>query len=79
MLEEAISFLDLKPGDIVLDATVGGGGHALEILKNILPGGRLIGLDADKSALEIAGEKLNAFNGSFKLINDNFRNLDRAL
>lgn len=79
MLKEAISSLNLKPGYVVLDATVGGGGHASEILKSILPGGRLIGLDADKSALDTAEEKLRAFNGSFKLINDNFRNLDRAL
>ena len=79
MLKEAIGSLNLKPGDVVLDATVGGGGHASEILKGILPGGKLIGLDADKSAIDMAEKKLSAFNGSFKLINDNFRNLDRAL
>ena len=79
MLDEAVSSLNLKIGDIVLDATVGGGGHAARILKKILPGGRLIGIDADKSALEIAEDNLKDFKGSFTFINDNFKNLDMAL
>lgn len=79
MLKEVISYLNLKPGDIVLDATIGGGGHAKEILKKILPGGRLIGIEADETALRIAGETLKDYRQSFGLINDNFRNLDRVL
>ena len=79
MLKEVIGFLNLKPGDIVLDATVGGGGHASEILREILPGGNLIGLDADIEAIKIAEESLKDFKGSFKLINDNFRNVDAIL
>ena len=79
MLEEVISSLNLKPGYIALDATIGGGGHGLEILKRITPGGKLIGLDADEAAIRIASEHLKEFAGSFKLINENFRNMDRAL
>lgn len=79
MLEEAISSLNLKPGHLVLDATVGGGGHSGEILRKILPGGRLIGLDADEEALRIASENLKEFAGNFKFINENFRYLDKAL
>lgn len=79
MLEEAISALQLLPGHLVLDATVGGGGHGREILKRILPGGRLIGLDADEEALKRASEDLKEFAGNFKFINENFRYLDRAL
>ncbi len=79
LLKEAISSLNLKSGDLVLDATTGGGGHAREILKKILPGGYLIGLDVDPLALEIAEESLGDFRGSFKLINENFRNLDKIL
>jgi len=78
MLKEVISSLKLKPGDVVLDATIGGGGHAREILKEIIPGGRLIGLDQDPAAAKIAEETLKDFK-NFKLINDNFRNLDRVL
>ncbi len=79
MLDEVISSLNLKPGYIVLDATAGGGGHALEILKRIQPGGKLIGLDADASAVAIAGNALRDFGASCKLINENFRNLDKVL
>jgi 16S rRNA (cytosine1402-N4)-methyltransferase len=79
LLREALGFLNLKRGDVVLDATVGGGGHAREILKAVSPGGRLIGLDADGSAIRRAEANLKDYAGSFKLINDNFRNLDAIL
>jgi len=79
MLDEVISSLNLKPGYIALDATTGGGGHTIEILKRILPGGLLIGLDADASTLAIAKERLKEYEGSFKLVRENFRNLDTVL
>ena len=79
MLDEVISSLNLKPGYTVLDGTIGGGGHAIEILKRIQPGGKLIGLDADPSAVNIARESLSGFGASCVVINENFRNLDRVL
>lgn len=79
MLHEVISSLNLKRGSVAVDATVGGGGHSEEILKIISPGGRLIGLDADPEAVRIAEERLKFFGGSFTLVNDNFRNIDRVL
>lgn len=79
MLEEVIGSLNLKSGDCVLDATLGGGGHSKEILKRIMPGGNLIALDADPSAIKIAEEALKDFQDHFKLIHENFRNLDRVL
>ena len=79
MVNEVISFLNLKPGDVALDATMGGGSHAREILKRISPGGKLIGFDADESAVKVASENLQEFAGNFKIFNENFRDLDRAL
>jgi 16S rRNA (cytosine1402-N4)-methyltransferase len=79
MLEEVMGSLNLRPGDVVLDATVGGGGHAREILKRITPGGRLIGLDADEAAIRAAAESLNEFIGNFSLVNENYRDMDRVL
>ena len=79
MLNEAVTYLNLKKGGVVLDATIGGGGHAREILKRITPGGRLIGIDADVAALKITEETLKDFNRPFKLINNNFKNLDHIL
>lgn len=79
MLEEAISSLNLKHGSIVVDGTVGGGGHSFAILERILPGGRLIGMDADAEAINKTAQHLKNFDGSFILINDNFRNIDNIL
>lgn len=52
LLQEAIDGLSLIQGDVVVDATLGGGGYTKEILKRILPGGRVIAIDTDSSALE---------------------------
>lgn len=47
LVKEVLEALDLKAGMVGLDATLGFGGHAQELLKLILPGGRLIGIDVD--------------------------------
>lgn len=52
LLQEAVEALHLSPGDTVVDATLGGGGHTVEILKRVLPGGRVISIDADMDALD---------------------------
>ncbi len=79
LLKEALEYLDCKKGQTVLDCTVGAAGHAEEILKRISPDGRLIGIDADKEALDTAEKNLKRFKGAFELVNDNFRNLDKVL
>ncbi len=58
LLKEAIDFLAIKRGGTYIDATVGLGGHSLEIAKRLGGPGHLIGLDKDPAALEIAREKL---------------------
>src|SRR5262245_52085870 len=52
MPEESIDLLALAAGDVVVDATVGRGGHAGAILDAIGPTGRLVALDHDQSELE---------------------------
>lgn len=79
MVQEVIGSLNLRHGAVVVDATVGPGGHSLRILEKISPAGRLIGIDADSDALGIAQDTLKDFGGSFTLVNDNFRNIDRVL
>jgi 16S rRNA (cytosine1402-N4)-methyltransferase len=58
LLKEAIEFLAIRRGGTYIDATVGLGGHSLEIAKRLGAPGHLIGLDKDPAALEIAREKL---------------------
>lgn len=76
LLNETIEGLNLKRGDIVLDATFGGGGHSLEILKRY-EGVKVVAIDQDKGVWEVAKDKFKDF--SIKFYNENFRNLDRAL
>lgn len=47
LLHQVIEYLDPKPGKFIIDGTVNGGGHAVEILKMILPNGKLLGVDWD--------------------------------
>lgn len=54
LLREVVGGLELAPGMTVVDGTVGGGGHSRELLKQILPGGRLLGLDRDAMMLDLA-------------------------
>ncbi|MDD5561183.1 MAG: 16S rRNA (cytosine(1402)-N(4))-methyltransferase RsmH [Candidatus Omnitrophica bacterium] len=79
MLREIIDYLDPKPGQIIVDATLGTGGHGFEILKKIVPGGRLVGIDRDEDSLAICRERFNEFTGSYELVHANFVDLDKVL
>ena len=52
MVEEIVRILAPKAGEIVVDCTLGYGGHAMELLKRLRPGGKLIALDADPLGLD---------------------------
>lgn len=58
MVGEVVEFMDVHPGGIYLDATLGLGGHSEEILRRIGPEGRLIGIDRDEEALMAARMRL---------------------
>jgi len=79
MLREVIDYLLLKPGQVIVDATIGTGGHSFEILKSISPGGKLIGIDRDEDSLNVCRGRLSDFNSSLELVHANFVDLDEAL
>ncbi|HEV8267342.1 MAG TPA: 16S rRNA (cytosine(1402)-N(4))-methyltransferase RsmH, partial [Thermoanaerobaculia bacterium] len=60
LVDEVMSLLEPKPGDVAVDATLGWGGHAAEILPRILPGGRLLAMDADPIELPKTEARLHA-------------------
>jgi len=77
LLHEVIAGLQVIPGGQYVDATVGGGGHAVEILAASVPDGALLGLDRDRAALETArarlascGERVELAHGSFVRLED---------
>lgn len=79
MLHEVIDYLDLKPGQTIVDATLGTGGHSLEILKRITPHGNLIGIDRDEDSLAVCRQRLNEFGDSCRFVHANFVDLDQVL
>lgn len=75
LLEEALEFLNVRPGGVYIDATIGGGGHAEAILQR-LEGGKLLGIDRDAEALSRAQESLRAFEENLVLMQGNFAEID---
>ncbi len=63
LLQEAIDFLAVRRGGTYIDATVGLGGHSIEIAKRLGAPGHLIGLDKDPAALDEARARLTASGG----------------
>ncbi len=60
MVEEVLECLRPGPGDVAVDCTLGGGGHARAILERVRPGGRLVGLDVDPIELPKTEARLRA-------------------
>lgn len=79
MYSEVLSYLRLLPGMVIVDCTLGEGGHSEGILRKITPGGHLIGIDQDDDALSSSRRRLSPYEGSFTLIRDNFQNITDVL
>jgi len=67
--------LEVRPEGIYIDATLGLGGHATEIAKRLTTG-RLIGIDRDAQAIEIARERLKEWKEQVTLVHANFGKID---
>ena len=78
MVAEVVDVLRPVPPGVIVDATVGAGGHAAALL-DALPGHTLLGLDRDDEALALAGERLAPFDDRVALRRANFDELDRVV
>lgn len=81
MVHEVLEGLNIKPGKRYIDATIGGGGHGVEIVRR---GGLLLGIDQDTEAIDSAREKFKTQNSNVKteerdwqLIQGNFRDIEK--
>ena len=72
LLDEVIRNLRCTPGKLLVDGTVGGGGHARAILEKTAPNGRLIGIDWDEKALVKARSNLQSYEERLVLVQENF-------
>lgn len=74
LFRESVDILNLKPGAIVVDCTLGGGGHTRAILEQIGPTGRLVAFDRDLTAINRASglfeDEINS--GRLTLVHSNF-------
>ena len=78
LLQEVIDLLDPKPDKKFIDATIGGGGHTLEILKR---GGKVLGIDRDPDAIEHVKKEVHSSqftvhsSGDLVLVQENFNRI----
>ncbi len=82
MVTEVLEVLAPKPGDLVADCTLGYGGHAVELLNRIVPGGHLLGLDTDPLELPKTEARLKALGfgpETFTAQRSNFAGLPQIL
>ena len=79
LVEETMDWLAIKSGGLYVDATVGLGGHSIEIVRRLGASGRLVGLDRDTQALEIARGRLSEFGDKVTLVHANFSQIGEVL
>lgn len=78
LLNEVIESLNIKAEGYYVDGTLGGGGHALEVVKR-LESGKLIGIDRDSDAIKAATQRLNDYINNVIIIRDNYVNIENIL
>jgi len=80
LLQEVITYLRPQPGMVIVDCTLGGGGHSRALLEKILPGGKLIALDQDVEAIEAANQVLKPLGeDNYIIFHVNFQELGTVL
>jgi 16S rRNA (cytosine1402-N4)-methyltransferase len=79
MMEEVMTFLRCEPGNTYVDATLGGGGHASEILKRTAPDGVVIGIEWDEDAIFEAKKALMTFGERAKIFRESFIHLPNLM
>ena len=79
LLTEVVEFLQPKPGDTLVDTTLGAGGHAESLLERLGEHGRLIGFDRDRSALSISRDRLRRFGSRFVPVHGAHENIIQLL
>lgn len=78
LLEETIEGLQIKPEGTYIDGTLGGGGHALEVIKR-LTSGRFIGIDQDAAAIEAASDRLSEFASKVTIVRSNYESIKQIM
>ena len=78
LLEECLEYLNLKDSSIIVDCTLGYGGHSSRILKEIKRG-FLFAFDQDEEAITYSKNRLNQISDNYEIIKSNFENIKNEL
>lgn len=78
LLEECIENLNLQDSSVIVDATLGYGGHSSEILKRV-PNGFLYAFDQDQDAINASDKRLGEIAGNYEIIKSNFSHMTKEL
>ncbi len=79
LLEETVDSLNVRPGGIYVDGTLGGGGHAYEVCRRLAGKGRFIGIDQDEEAINAATERLAEFGDMVTIVRSNYVLIEEIL
>jgi 16S rRNA (cytosine1402-N4)-methyltransferase len=79
MLEDSMLALEIVPGGIYVDGTLGGGSHSEEMLRRSTPNGKIFSFDVNRKAIAACEERHSFFGDRWTCIEANFRHLDREL
>jgi 16S rRNA (cytosine1402-N4)-methyltransferase len=79
LVSDVQALLDPQPGNIIIDATLGLGGHAESMLAAMNGQGKLIGVDQDDTAISLAHDRLKSFASQFVTVRGNFRDIDELV
>ena len=79
MLNEVVNYLNCRPGNVYVDGTLGGCGHARAICEKIFPGGTFIGIDQDIDAISNAETVFKDYSSNIHLFHGNFISLPEFL
>jgi 16S rRNA (cytosine1402-N4)-methyltransferase len=79
LLDKVIEYLDIQDNDVVLDCTLGLGGHASHILKKLGFGGKLVGFDLDNRNMQEARKRLKKYEGKVLYVNDSYDQVEHYL
>lgn len=79
LLKETIEELHVRPDGIYVDGTLGGGGHACEVCKQLSDKGHFYGIDQDAAAIQAAGDRLSEFGNKVTIIRSNYCRMKEEL
>ena len=79
LFDECMSALNIIPGGIYVDGTLGGGGHSYGICERLSGKGRLIGIDRDPEALNAASDRLKDYSGLTTFVRNNYSEIENIL